>query len=99
MTVLDELIPIIIDMSYKKHVGTINMTNPGSISHNEILELYKEHIDPNFTWQNFTIEEQDKILSSKRSNNLLDTKKLEDLYPKVNNIKTSVKNIMIKKIN
>ena len=91
MTVLDELIPIIIDLMFKKHIGTINMVNPGVISHNEILEMYKELIDPNFTWQNFTIEEQDKILKSKRSNNHLDTTLLEELYPTVKNIHESVR--------
>ena len=91
MTVLDELIPIIIDLMFKKHVGTINMVNPGVISHNEILEMYKEIVDPNFTWQNFTIEEQDKILKSKRSNNHLDTTLLEELYPTVKNIHESVR--------
>jgi 3,5-epimerase/4-reductase len=91
MTVLDELIPIMIDLVFKKHIGTINMVNPGIISHNEILSMYKEIVDPNFTWQNFTIEEQDDILKSKRSNNHLDTTVLEDLYPTVKNIHESVR--------
>ena len=38
---------------------------------NEILTMYKEIVDPNFTWENFDIEEQNKILDSKRSNNYL----------------------------
>ena len=76
MTVLDELIPIMMDLVFKKHIGTINMVNPGAISHNEILEMYKEIVDPNFTWQNFTIEEQDEILKSKRSNNHLRYKEI-----------------------
>ncbi len=42
--------------------------------------MYKEIVDPTFTWENFSIEEQDKILLSKRSNNYLDTEKLESLY-------------------
>ena len=58
------------------------MTNPGVISHYEILELYKEYVDEDFVWKNFTIEEQNKILASKRSNNYLDTKELEKLYQK-----------------
>jgi 3,5-epimerase/4-reductase len=91
MTVLDELIPIIMDLMFKKHVGTINMVNPGVISHNEILEMYKEIVDPDFTWENFTIEEQDEILKSKRSNNHLDTTLLEELYPTVKNIRESVR--------
>ena len=31
-----------IDMSCKKVTGTVNLTNPGLVSHNEILEMYKE---------------------------------------------------------
>ena len=41
--------------------------------------MYKDIIDPSFTWKNFTIEEQDKILSSKRSNNLMDTNKYKTI--------------------
>ena len=87
----DELIPIIIDLVLKKKHGTINMVNPGVISHNEILNMYKEIVDPNFTWDNFSIEEQDKILKSKRSNNHLDTTLIEKLYPNIKNIKDSIR--------
>ena len=41
MTVLPELLPLVLDMMINKTVGTINLTNPGVISHNEILELFK----------------------------------------------------------
>ena len=46
------------------------------ISHNQILELYKKYIDPEFTWKNFSLEEQAKILAAERSNNELDSSKL-----------------------
>jgi len=91
MTVLPELIPIIIDLAKNKQIGTINLTNPGVITHNEILEMYKEIIDPEFKWENFTIEEQNQILASKRSNNHLDTLKLENLYQSVLPIKQAVR--------
>ena len=94
MTVLDELLPLIIDMSMKKKTGTVNLCNPGLISHNEILEMYKEIVDKDFTWKNFSIEEQDKILAAGRSNNFLDTTKLEEMYPNVKNIKESVRNCL-----
>ena len=51
----------------------MNYTNPGAISHNEILELYKSYIDPDFSWKNFSLEEQAKVIIAPRSNNLLDT--------------------------
>jgi len=93
MTVLNELLPILIEMALKGQVGTVNLTNPGTITHNEILEMYKEIVDPKFSWSNFSIEEQNAILASKRSNNCLNTEKLESIAT-VKDIKTSVKDII-----
>jgi 3,5-epimerase/4-reductase len=95
MTVLPELLPVMIDMCSKKITGTVNLTNPGLISHNEILEMYKEIVDNDFTWENFNIEEQRQILASERSNNYLDTTRLESIY-KVKHIKDSVREILYK---
>lgn len=96
MTVLDELIPVMIDMAINNKTGTINMTNPGLITHNEILEMYKEIVDPSFKWDNFTIDEQRAILDSGRSNNYLDTSLLQKLYPDVKNIKDSIREVLIR---
>eukprot|EP01059_Diplonema_ambulator_P005001 TRINITY_DN1473_c1_g2_i2.p1 TRINITY_DN1473_c1_g2~~TRINITY_DN1473_c1_g2_i2.p1 ORF type:complete len:313 (+),score=79.49 TRINITY_DN1473_c1_g2_i2:97-1035(+) len=93
MTVLPELLPVMIRMAADKKTGTVNMTNPGAISHNEVLELYKKHVDPDFWYENFTIEEQDKILLSGRSNNLLETEVLKEYAPAVNDIHTAVENV------
>ena len=41
MTILPELLPIALDMMKTNSVGTYNFTNPGVISHNEILEMYQ----------------------------------------------------------
>ena len=94
MTVLDDLIPLLVDMACNKVTGTVNLTNPGLISHNEMLEMYKEIVDPDFTWKNFSLEEQAEILAGGRSNNFLDTSKLESLYPEVRNIKDAVRETM-----
>lgn len=93
MSVLPELLPYVVDMMQKGVTGTMNLTNPGVISHNEILEMYTELVDPSFTWQNFSQEEQRKILASDRSNNKLDTSRLERLYP-VLSIKEAVRNCL-----
>lgn len=93
MTVLDDFLPIIVDLSRKNFIGTINLTNPGTISHNEILQIYKDLVNPNFVWENFSYQEQEKLLSNGRSNNYLDTSLLESLY-NVPNIKNSIKSLM-----
>jgi 3,5-epimerase/4-reductase len=95
MTVLPELLPYVIDMMKNKVVGTINLTNPGVISHNEILEMYKELVDPTFTWKNFSQEEQRSILSADRSNNFLETAKLESLYPQIKHIRDSIRECLL----
>ena len=47
-------------LAEQNETGTLNLTNPGLISHNEILEMYKEIVDPTFKWSNFSVEEQAK---------------------------------------
>jgi len=94
MTVLPELLPYAIRMMVEQVTGTYNLTNPGVISHNEILEMYKDIVDPLFVWKNFTIEEQDTILKSKRSNNELDSCKLKKLFPEVKSIKESIRDCL-----
>ena len=94
MSVLPELLPIALKMMEKCIVGTINLTNPGVISHNEILEMYKEYVDKSFSWNNFSIEEQRKVIACDRSNNLLDTTKLENFAPEVRHIKDAVRELL-----
>jgi hypothetical protein len=94
MTVIPELLPKVLDMMKNNVTGTINLTNPGLISHNEILEMYSEIVDTNFEWKNFSEKEQRKILTSDRSNNYLDTQKLQQMYPDVKNIKESVRDVL-----
>jgi 3,5-epimerase/4-reductase len=96
MSVLPELLPILIDMIDRKVVGTINLTNPGTISHNDILTMYRELVDPEFTWQNFSVEEQRSVLAAGRSNNLLDTARLETMYPDVKPIREAVRDVILR---
>lgn len=91
MSVLPELLPYVLDMMKCGVTGTMNLTNPGLITHNEILEMYRDIVDPLFSWKNFSVEEQRKILSADRSNNFLDTMRLSSLYPQVRNIKDAVR--------
>ena len=96
MTVLDDFFPIFLDLMKRKKTGTYNCTNPGLISHNEILSSYRDIVDPSFTWKNFNLLEQAKILKSDRSNNLLDTSLLSSEYPDIKGIKQSVVNVLLK---
>jgi ATP synthase F1 delta subunit len=85
-----------VDMAVNKITGTVNLTNPGLITHNEILEMYREIVDPHFTWRNMTLDEQTLVLSAGRSNNYLDHKRLVELYPNVKHIKEAVRECLEK---
>ncbi|KAL9663648.1 hypothetical protein QQ045_019039 [Rhodiola kirilowii] len=90
MTVLDELLPISIEMAKRNLTGIWNFTNPGVVSHNEILEMYRDYMNPSFTWKNFTLEEQAKVIVAQRSNNELDASKLKNEFPELMSIKESL---------
>jgi len=90
MTVLDELLPISIEMAKRNLRGIWNFTNPGAISHNQILELYRDYIDPKFKWANFDLEEQAKVIVAQRSNNEMDASKLKKEFPELLSIRDSV---------
>jgi UDP-glucose 4,6-dehydratase len=90
MTILDELLPISIEMAKRNLTGIWNFTNPGVVSHNEIMEMYKEYMDPELKWVNFTLEEQAKVIVAARSNNEMDASKLAKEFPEMLPIKESL---------
>jgi UDP-glucose 4,6-dehydratase len=90
MTILDELLPISVEMAKRDCKGIWNFTNPGVVSHNEILEMYRKYINPNFKWSNFTLEEQAKVIVAQRSNNEMDASKLKSEFPELLSIKDAL---------
>ena len=86
-SVLTDLLPVAVALAehnepqpneseQDEFAGVFNFTNPGAISHNEVLRMYQDIIDPSYKWQNFTLEEQSKVVTAGRSNCELDSSKL-----------------------
>jgi len=90
MTVLEEFVPMAIEGALRKLTGAYNWTNPGAISHNEVLELYRDYCHPGFTWENFTEEEQAEVIKAPRSNNTMCDVKIKAAFPQVLGIKESI---------
>lgn len=90
MTVLDELMPYSVELAVRGRTGIFNFTNPGAISHGQVLELYKEWIDPDCKWTVFSLEEQAKVITAARSNNELDSTKLWKEFPEMRPIRDSL---------
>lgn len=89
MTVLPVMIPLMVDMATRCIVGTFNMVNPGLITHDEVLTMYKELVDEDHVWTNVT--DVKGLVAAPRSNNHLRTTKLQSLYPDVPDIHSAVR--------
>ena len=94
MSALPELLPIMLEMAKNKQIGTFNFTNPGAISHQEILDMYKQYVDPTFTYEIISLEELSKYTIAQRSNNCLDMTKLQGLYPDIKPIKEAIRELL-----
>ena len=75
MTVMEDILPRLLAILYEaRQLGTYNAVNPGPMTHQEILRLFER--DPSsYVLESF--EDQSKRLLSKRSNNHLETIRLE----------------------
>jgi nucleoside-diphosphate-sugar epimerase len=90
LCILDDLLPLAVDMTLREIKGNFNFVNPGALSHGEILDLYKEYISPDHTYENFSFEEQNKVIKTRRSNAELSANKLLKLYPTIPTAKDSI---------
>lgn len=77
VTVLPDLLPVALDLVNKRTAGVFNFVNPGPVAHADILEAYKSIVDPTFTYTVMDMEAHDKVVVARRSNNTLDTSKLQ----------------------
>ena len=101
VTVLPDLLPVLLKLMKKRHTGTLNFVNPGCVEHTEILEAYKEMVDPSLEYE--VIDENDESelarrLRSTRCNCCLSTDLLRKLAPEVSDAKEAVHSIMKKRV-
>ncbi len=91
MTYLPDIIPIMIGLTINGIVGTHNMVNKNPISHKEILDMYREIVDPNHICEYIEEKDLDGLLKAKRSNNVLQP---QNIYG-VRDIKECVREALI----
>lgn len=95
MTVLDDILPLLADCMERSVKGTLNAVNPGVIDHNTILIWYKELQNPQHTWTEISNTVLvDTCVKSARSNNALDTTRIQTLFPSIPTIGDSVYKIL-----
>lgn len=93
---MDDLWPLIIPLCEKGATGTFNFTNPGVIDNNEIMELYKKHVDSSKSWELTCDNEVNQLLSLGRPAAEMDVSKLKSYFPNLMNVHAAVENMMIR---
>jgi nucleoside-diphosphate-sugar epimerase len=79
--VIEDMVEVFYQLLQKKASGIFHVTNPGTLKHREIIELYKEFVDPNKNPIWIAEEEMVKegLVEKMRSTNKLQSENLEKL--------------------
>lgn len=95
-TVVSDMVKVFRQLLEKKGEGIFHVTNPGSITHKEIMELYRKYIDPNKKYEWISEDELVKcgLAKRKRSNNIMQSENLEKLGIKMRPIYEAVEDCM-----
>ncbi len=93
-TVIEDFVPAVIKLMEKEVVGVLNMCNPGPLDHKSIMEIYREIVDPTFS-PNFMTPEEEEVLSKRRSNCVLSNEKREEHGIFMPRLEESLKRILL----
>lgn len=77
MTTIPHMIPAIQKLIARDARGIYNLTNPGTMSAKEIMDYYKDLVEPAHEFGVFSVEELDSMTLARRSNCQLNTDKLQ----------------------
>ncbi len=80
MTLIEDLYPALEKLISIRHIGILNLTNEGYLEHKQILEAYKDVVNPGHSYDEISLGElKNKITKSGRSNCVLSVVKAKSL--------------------
>jgi glucose-1-phosphate thymidylyltransferase len=96
VTVVGDLIQVLHQLIEKKGVGIFHVVNPGTMRHRDLLALYKELVDPNYTCEWIKPEElvTRGLAVKARSNCILQSKRLAELGIQMRPIAVALRDTM-----
>lgn len=98
VTIIDDMVEVFYKLMEKKAEGIFHVTNPGTLKHREIIDLYKELVNPDFICE--WISEDglvDQGLAKKhRSNNFLASENLEKVGIEMRDVHEAMRDTMVK---
>lgn len=81
VTILEDLVSVCHQLLERRAPGVFHAVNPGAMKHRQLLDLYRQYVDPTHVCE--WIQEEallnDHLVTRKRSNNLLSSERLASL--------------------
>lgn len=98
VTIIPDMIETCYRLIQKRGVGVFHVTNPGTARHRQILDLYREFVDPNHRNEWITDEEMMKrgLAKAARSNCILQSERLKALGVEMRPIDVALRDTMMK---
>ena len=94
VTILDDAWPVVRALVARRATGVWNLVNDGVERHDELLALYRTHVDPDHTFEVISLEALEATLGAGRSNCVLSTAKLHDAGCALPPVQTSLPRVM-----
>lgn len=98
VTIVDDMVAVFYDLLSRRADGVFHVTNPGTITHREILELYRQLVDPEHSCEWISNEDLVKqgLATKGRSNNFLAGDNLESVGIRMRPVQEALRDTMEK---
>ena len=98
VTIVDDLIPVLHQMIEKRATGIFHVTNPGTLRHKDLVDLYREYVDPSHTCEWISDAElvAKGLVTKQRSNCILQSTRLAEYGIFMRPIEVALRDTMMK---
>lgn len=98
VTIVDDMVQVFYQLMNKKAAGIFHVTNPGTLKHREIIELYKEMVDPSHSNEWIRNEDlvQQGLATKGRSNNFLSSENLAKVGIEMREVHVAMRDTLTK---
>lgn len=96
VTIVDDMVDVFRQLMEKRASGVFHVTNPGTVKHREILELYRELVDPSHSCEWITNDDLvlQGLATKGRSNNFLASENLSSVGIQMRPAKEALRDTM-----
>ncbi|HVM91097.1 MAG TPA: sugar phosphate nucleotidyltransferase [Verrucomicrobiae bacterium] len=98
VTIIPDLVDACRQLIEKRGTGIFHTVNPGVMRHRELLDLYREYVDPAHHTEWIREEEllAKGLVTKKRSNNIMQSRRLQELGIEMRPIDVALRDTMIR---